>query len=245
MIPKISFCASSIRPNLWANMYNSLLDNTLDWEIVMVGPNQGVSPGPKFKYIYATVKPAQCYEIAFRNSLGELISWTADDAIYTPRAVDIMYNFYKSMGNDKLVTAFRTIEDGRDITEAHRFIGRNPNAPRMAPFGVINSKLFHNLGGYDKRFLCGQSENDVVMRVLEIGGSVEVCQNAKVLVSHEKAHRSGTKFRTNNFFIDRAALEEEWMDGKDILSKRKSIVQRFDDIDITTKTQGETGGNQW
>jgi hypothetical protein len=115
----------------------------------------------------------------------------------------------------------------------------------MAPFGVVNRMLFYQLGGYDRRFLCGQSENDIVMRILERGGSVQVCQNAKVLVSHEKAHKEGTKFRTNNFHIDRAVLEGEWMEGKVILNKRKSPVQKFIDVDITTVTQGENGGGQW
>lgn len=245
---KISFCMSAIRPHLWERIVDSLRDNTLSFEVVFAGdvrPQFDMSKYPEITYIYTPVKPAQAYEICFRQAKGELISWGADDCIYTPKAVDIMYNFFKSFHTNSLVTAFRTVEDGRDITEVHRFIGRNPTAPRMAPFGVVDRKLFHQLGGYDKRFLCGQSENDVVMRILEIEGRVEVCQNASAIVSHEKAHKSGTKFRTNNFHIDRAVLEGQWMEGKEILNKRKSPVQRFDDIDITSRTQGESGGNQW
>lgn len=246
---KITFGASAIRPNLWEGLLNSLKDNELKYEVIFVGdvrPQFDISKYPEMKYIYATVKPAQCYSIAFNNSEGHLLSWFADDCVYSPKAVDIMYNFFKSFNTDKLVTAFRTIEDGKDITEVHRFRGRDMSSPRMAPFGVVDRKLFHSLGGYDKRFLCGQSENDVVMRVLEIGGRVEVCPNASAIVAHQEAHREGTKFRTNNYHIDRRALENEWVENGVILSKRKTPVQSFDNTtDITTKTQGENGNNQW
>jgi GT2 family glycosyltransferase len=226
-------------------MYNSLCDNNLDWEMIMVGPYVGSAPGPRFKHIYATVKPAQCYEIAFRNASGELITWTADDSVYSSRAVDTMYRFFKSFNTNKLVTAFRTVEDGRDITEVHRFRGKDMSSPRMAPFGVVDRKLFNELGGYDKRFLCGQSENDVVMRILEIGGSVELCNEAKAIASHLEAHRDGTKFRTDNYHIDRKALEEAWVLDRVIQTKRLSSVQSYENENITTITQGENGGGQW
>lgn len=237
--PKISFVASSIRPEYWKDMYNSLLDNTLSWEMIMVGPNHGDSPGPNFTHIHSNVKPAQCYEIGFRHAKGELLSWTADDAIYSPKAVDVTYNFWKQL-DEKTVVAFRTIEDGRDITNIHHFIGRGTHSPKMAPFGVMKLSLFRELGGYDRNFVCGQSENDVVMRVWELGGRVEVSP-ASVIVSHEKAHSRGTVFRTNFYRIDRQVLESAWMEDGRILQQRKYPVVPFSDENILTESQGEKG----
>ena len=237
--PKISFVASSIRPQYWKDMYNSLLSNQLPWEMIMVGPNPGESPGPNFAYIQSHVKPAQCYEIGFRQAKGELLSWTADDAIYSPNAVDVAYNFYKQHP-EKTVVAFRTVEDGRDITNVHHFIGRGLASPRMAPFGVMSTKIFRELGGYDQDFICGQSENDVVMRVYESGGTVQVSP-AVAIVSHEKAHYQGTVFRSNFYPADRQVLEGAWMEDGKVLHQRKYPVRPFSDENILTITQGQRG----
>lgn len=243
MIPKISICASAIRPENWMNLYNSLKSNTIPFEIVFVGnvkPN--FSLPDNFKYIYSTVKPAQCYEIAFKNAQGELIHWTADDVHYSPRALDFACNFYDGLHNKRIVVGFKTIEDGKDITWVHRFIGKNKNSPRMSPFGIMNRELFHKLGGYDRRFICGQSENDVVMRIYEIGGSVRIC-NANVFVEHKQLHFRGTVFRTNNYCIDRQVLESLWIKNGIIQSKRLDKVQSYDNKNILTITQSTKG--QW
>lgn len=239
-MPKISLVASSIRPHLWNDMYQSLLSNNISWEVVMVGPNPGTPP-PNFKYIQSHVKPAQCYEIGFRNATGELISWTADDATYSPGALDQAYEHWKALNNRKAMIAFRTVEDGRDITDVHRLRGRDNSAPRMAPFGLINREFFNELGGYDRRFMCGQSENDIVMRVYEAGGMLEVSNTASALVHHEKAHFSGTVFRQEYYHHDRRVLENSWICNGQILTKRSDPVEPFDNKEILTKTQGPFG----
>jgi hypothetical protein len=243
MKPKFSLCASAIRTQCWQKTVDSLKNNKIEWEIVYVGnvrPN--FSLPSNFKFIYATVKPAQCYEIAFRNAQGELICWTADDAYYSPNALDIVYDFYKKFNNEKNVIGFRTIEDGKDITDVHRFFGKNYNSPRMSPFGVVNRELFHKLGGYDRRFICGQSENDVVMRFYEIGGDVKISE-AKAIVEHRNAHHKGTVFRTNYYWHDRKILEGCWVKNGVIQKKRLDKVQSYDDTNITTITQSYRG--QW
>lgn len=238
-----SICASAARPQDWIETYNSLLANELDWEMVYVGPNRpsfNLADYPRLKYIYSNVKPAQCYQASFLNASGELLSWTADDAKYPPHALDDVYKFFHSINNPKLVVAFRTIEDGKDITEGHRLRGRDPAAPRMAPFGVMNREYFLKLGGYDRRFICGQSENDVVMRVYEDGGSLEIAP-VPVLVHHQKSHNSGTVFRQGFFNQDRAVLENSWIKDRIIQSKRLDAFEPFSKVDILTKTQSQRG----
>lgn len=244
MFPLFSLCASACRPEHWEEVLMSLKSNTIRYEVVFVGhvrPTFDISKYPELKYIYSTVKPAQCYEIAFRNASGQLMAWTADDATYPANALDKMYGIFENQCTRKDMLAFRTVEDGKDITEVHRFRGRDMNAPRMAPFGVINRGYFHELGGYDRRFICGQSENDVVMRMYEAGGKLYVT-DIPVIVDHRKSHHdSGTVFRSGYYLDDRRVLEDAWVRDGNIQPKRLREVERFDDADILINTQGQRG----
>ena len=104
---KLSICASAIRPQNWLRVYDSLKSYGDNFEIVFVGNVRPAYDLPKnFTYIYSTVKPAQCYEIAFRNAKGELLMWTADDALYSQNAVNTVYDFFKKFNNKKLVVGF-------------------------------------------------------------------------------------------------------------------------------------------
>jgi hypothetical protein len=240
---KLSICASAIRPQNWLRVYDSLKSYGDNFEIVFVGNVRPAYDLPKnFTYIYSTVKPAQCYEIAFRNAKGELLMWTADDALYSQNAVNTVYDFFKKFNNKKLVVGFCCIEDERDITDIHRFRYKDMQAPRMAPFGVMDREYFHQLGGYDKQFICGQSENDVVMRVYEDGGSMEICRGAHVWVEHRKMHHEGTVFRTNWYHEDRKVLEGCWVGADNsVLTKRTRPLDPFSNEGILTTTQGQRG----
>ncbi len=241
MSVKVSIVASSIRPHLWNRIAASLLSNKIEYEVVMAGPKPGLVPD-RFKYIMTDVKPAQCYEIGFRNATGELVMWSADDAVYSPGALDTAYHYWKSFNNEKLVVSFRSIEDGCDMTEGHRFFHSDKNSPGMAPFGLMSRKLFHRLGGYDRKFICGQAENDMVMRVYEIGGKVSICPWAYVKVEHREAHSHGSPFRTIYSF-DRSILESLWTNDGEISSERLKPVESFSDEKLLFETQGPKG--QW
>ena len=189
---KISICASAIRPE----------------------PFFDVTKYPELKYIYSSTKPSQCYEICFRSAKSELISWGSDDSFFDANSLDALYKMYQEENNEKLVMEVRPIEDGREIT-SHTFKGGE--TPHMAPFGVVNRELFHKLGGYDRQFICGQAENDVVMRFIEIGGVVKTCQGAIVRVEHNKGHsglsvfRGGANGNPGFYGEDRKVLEPLWI----------------------------------
>lgn len=275
----VSIVASANRPVLqngfknWERFLDSLKQHKSSYEVIFVGdtsPNFDVEKYPEFKYIYATVKPAQCYEIGFRASKGEVLHWTADDASYGNNAtgcnnpLDLAYAKYKEIelkhGNDrKTVIAMNPCEDGGyPQAQFHRFFGGWLHTPVMAPFNLINRDYFVNtLGGYDADFVSGQSENDVVMRVYEDGGRVEMCLEAKLYVHHNQVHprkngREDNKFR-QWYSTDRKVLEDCWIpagygnyekDNKnvEISKKRLRPVKRFVDDNITTVTQGDYKG---
>jgi len=244
---QVSVVASAVRIPFWMELYSSLQQNQIKWEVVFVGDK---TPGFKlpenFKWIYSPTKPAQCYEIGFRAAEGELIHWTADDAIYVYDSnrhnLDKAYNFYKSFNDKKAVIAMRPIEDGGDVWDFHHFFGGSHATPIMAPLGLINREFFvHELGGYDRRYISGQSENDVVMRAIEAGGRVEICMDAYVYIGHRRAHEVPNPFR-QWYTWDRSVLEKSWVlpDGS-ISPTRLDPVERFEDENLLTITQGPRG----
>lgn len=216
---KVSLCAAAMRVKDWRDFYSSLSGNKLSYEVIFVGPNEPNFTLPdNFQYIKATVKPAQCYQIAIWAAKGELVGWCADDCVYNgnhPDNLDRIYNFYKSFNDPKVIVAQRPVEDGRDIWFRHHFFGDWSNTPVMAPLGFMNRELLNEIGGYDKRFIAGQSENDIVMRVLEIGGRVERSMDSYVHISHRRCHETtpGASGLRQYYVADREFLENAWVVG--------------------------------
>ena len=213
---QISLCASACRPEYWETFCNSLKGNTINIEVVFVGPNPPLTDlGPNFKFIKATCKPSQCYQIAFNNANGEIIGFTADDVVYdllTEDGLDRVYNFYKKFNNYKNIIAQRPIEDGRDVWYQHYLMGNDRTTPIMAPLGFISNKFLKELGGYDINFISGQGENDLIMRAYGVGGRVERIWNSFANIFHRSTHELDTnaKFRKYGTF-DRIILEERWI----------------------------------
>jgi hypothetical protein len=242
---KISLCCSAIHTNCWEKALNSLRNNTVKYEVIFVGdvkPEFNLSNYPEFKYIYSKCKPSQCYQIAFLSAQGELLMWTADDASYDPNTLDNLYKMYQEENNEKLVMEVRPIEDGREIT-SHTFKGGE--TPHMAPFGVVNRKILVEQGGYDKQFICGQAENDVVMRFIEIGGVVKTCQGAIARIQHNQGHsglsvfRGGANGNPGFYGEDRKVLEPLWITetGMRILTGVKAQDDSVDWSQFIRKTR--------
>jgi len=268
MIKKgISICFPTIRPYLWAKLYKSLESNTIDWEIVCGGPGDWNNqiPGDKFKFFKTNVKPSQVYECCFRQAQYELLHWSTDDCTYSPNALDNAYQCYKETNTEKVVITMRPVEDGREITN-HTFKGGD--TPAMAPFGVMSTRLFHELGGYDRRFICGQAENDIVMKVYEIGGINVISQGSIVYVFHNQGHnglsvfRGGVEGKPGYYGEDRKVLEPLWINEEgmrkltgikssddqvvwsNFISKtRRQPVERYEGTieELIAKTQGQLG----
>lgn len=254
---QISLCAAAARPKYWDRFYASLSKNTVSYEVIFVGPNPPMHSMPdNFKYIKSNVKPAQAYEIAIRNATGDLIGPTADDADYNhpqancPNALDIIWNVYefsqREFNDKKTILSQRSIEDygieNQSITwDKHRFFFGDLNSPLMAPLGFMNREFYHQLGGYDKNFICGQHVNDMVMRVTEAGGRVKRVPQSVVYMHHQECHGKHYIFSTG-LEHDRQFLERCWVVDKNIVGyKRLRSVEPFSDHNITTINQGPSG----
>ena len=227
----VSIVASANRVKWWERFYNSLAKNACDWEVIFVGDIKPEFTLPdNFKWIQATVKPCQCYQIGFWASKGQVIHWSADDASYGNNAtlcdtpLDLAFNKWKDIeskhGNDgKTVIAMNPCEDGGyPQAKFHRFFGGCLWSPVMAPFGLIPRHYLVDEGqGYSKSCVSGQAENDVVMRILAEGGRVEMCLESKLYVHHRQCHprnphtgKEANQFR-KWYPADRKAIEEAWV----------------------------------
>lgn len=229
----ISLCASAIRVNDWLSFYKSTQENNCKVEVVFVGDVIPDFDLPvNFRFIYAPVKPVQCWEASLREGSGRYVSLTADDAEYTPGSLDKMVKFMDSRFNNKVVGAFQTIENGHLITSDHKYKGK-----LMAPFFVFNRWYYDYIGGADKRFIGGMFENDIIMRVHEDGGKVEICEDAYVSVDHLKKHNGTSPQNEFHFQYSFPLFESLWVDA----NKRKDALQPFNKKDLTRITQGEKG----
>ncbi len=248
---RLSCFGPGIRPERWMGLYESIAQSNIDFDLTIVGPNE-----PDYKmpdnmfHIKTDVKPVQCMEIAFRCSKGELIIPIADDEIFIDDAIAQVYQQYTEVDDWKTIISHRYVLNGVDISEgalpAMRYYVWQPTSP-LAPIAPIMSRrLWAELGGIDNRFVALYWDLDMWMRVYEFGGTgilhktaqVEEVGNSVGGGEHRLYDRYGPAY-------DRRILDSLWtlppIGTGQILNKRMSPLQPFDDKDIMTVTQGVKG----
>lgn len=285
---KVSLFASAVRPALWPAIFKSLKGTSVSYEIVFSGHNtpeelhktftdngiglihqaHGVTRIEHLHFIYihtGQIKPSQNYEISRRNCSGETVIWTADDAEYNDDVVGKSYKYWKSQDNEKLILSIQTKESGYGLPQGqlfdmnmHRFFGYRTNTPLMAPLALMSRKFLDDLGGYDRRYVAGQTENDVVMRAYNEGAKVEIFGGkdcyieidhlAKSLAIGESKNEADFLNRpfAKGYNKDREVLESSWTkNGKLYIENDKYVRfdnhEPFSDQDILTKSQSNKG----
>lgn len=268
---KVSMIASSVRPQLYEDFFKSLEGTSVEYEVVFAGNNAqrgfaydvidlrtGYFKGTTFKYIDTkNLKPAQCYEIARRHAKGEVIVWVADDCEFPNDVIGKAYKYWKSQEDEKLILSIQTREfyldggDGYCNMRLHSFIGGDSRTPLMAPLAMISREYLSDLGGFDRRYLCGQYENQVVMQAYAQGSKVEVFGDKSTYIELDHVNKSircgESKDRSDflkrpfarGYVHDRKILESV-CEYKDDVIKVKSF-EPYEDKDILTKSQSYKG----
>jgi hypothetical protein len=249
---QFSLVANAIRPQLWKRFCDSLMNNKSTFEVIFVGPHEPICQLPSFfKFIKSDVKPSQRMEIAVRNATGEIISLTSDDANYNHAdfannpVLDTIWSSYERHGMDsKLMFQPDTFEEYNDgiqrMGSKHRFIFGNALTPLMCTNGFITREFYSSSGGYDKNFIAGQGNNDVILRLYCLGGRVLFDSRAQIYFHHAEAHGIETSQGRGWDERDRAYLESLWMKNGKLLNKRLKEFEPFSDEDIQTINQGVT-----
>ena len=256
----VSIFASSVRPQLYKEFFKSLEGTTVNYEVVFAGNKELSEIVPyntthSWKYIKTeNIKPAQCYEIARRHCSGELISWTADDALYPFDCIGKAYRFWKERNNEKLILSLITKERYNKtyfLTDLNVHTLRGPGTPLMAPFALMSREYLERLGGIDRRYICGQYENDIVMRIYEDGGELVQFKDAPIVVDHYVGHGGVTTVEGYNrpfgqgYPHDRKILEGSWIKDGVVSKTRLDPVEKFEDQDILTKSQSFNLERMW
>jgi len=272
---KVSLFASAVRPKLWESMFKSLEKNEVEFEVVFAGPltldeieesYTGEMLPYWFKYITTgNIKPSQCYEVARRACRGGLVNWTADDCEYEPGLLDDIHEFWNSLNDWKIIVSVATNENNSfNNLNDHRFFGWNVNTPQMAPLGFMSRTWLEELGGLDRRYVCGQYENDIVMRSNQFGGKVIKYFDKCVNIEHLKKHGPKSDF-WSGWGHDREVLENSWVVGgskpypdialdikkkeafypivadREVMREQIDKFEPFEDEDILTKSQSFKG----
>ena len=244
---KVSLIASAIREQFYPAFFNTLEGTSVEYEVIFAGHVKPEGTYKNLKYIETGyIKPAQCYEVARRNAIGETIIWTADDCEHTPDLVGKAYNFWKELNDEKAILSIQTLENGQFCNmNHHAFFGWNTKTPIMAPLGMMSRSYLEQMGGFDNRYVCGQYENDVTMRAYADGGRVVIFGDMgnRVDIDHYRKHGIKRPFATG-YNTDREVLESSWTDGnKHCVMQRMDTHQPYEDTDILTVSQGNKG--QW
>jgi hypothetical protein len=230
---QVSLFASAVRPKLWKVLVDSLGLGLNDREIVFAGNaefDDRLFDGKICKYIKTgNIKPAQCYEIARRACTGETVVWIADDCEFPNDVIGKAYKYWKEQNNEKLILSIQTKESGYGNPQGslfnmdiHRFFGGDRNSPLMAPLALMSRRFLDELQGIDRRYVCGQYENDIVMRAYAQGAKVEIFGGADCYIDIDHLGKSiligeskgESDFRARPFATgyehDRQILQGSW-----------------------------------
>jgi hypothetical protein len=280
----VSLFASSNRPDLYASFFKSLKGTSVKYEIVFAGNNMkkgqiwrsglvNIFDGkyhyidhPEFTYIETeNIKPSQCYEIARRACNGETVIWVADDCEFPNDVIGKAYKYWKEQNDEKLILSIQTKETGYNLPigkffdmKNHSFFGFRPETPLMAPLGFMSRKFLDELGGFDRRFICGQYENQCVMMALQAGGKISVFGDKDCYIDIDHIGKSlliGESKREQDFLnrpfakgyhLDRKVLETSWV----LLDKTisKTMLDKFEPYeskDILVKSQSNNIKEIW
>ena len=240
--PLMSLFATAYRTQYWMNLYDSVSDSSIPFEIVFTGPNEPDFTLPdNFKYIKtADIKPSQCVEIATRYSVGEIIMQIADDLEFvTSDSLGILYSEYKGYNNEKLMLSPRYLKDGVDLSVVSlRFFDGDLTSPTLAVGMILSNKLYRTLGGIDKNFLAIHGESDVAMRLQSIGGKVLV---SSIAINEFKERNEGSSMCDDAWTVDRPFLEKLWVVKHKAQFKRAQPFEPFSNYKILEESQGVKG----
>jgi len=253
---KVSLFSASIRPQWYDLFFKSLESTTVSYEVVFGGHctpeeiNPYLAKYPMLTYIFtAKIKPCQVYEACRRACAGELIHYTADDAEYSSDCIGKAYEYWKTFNDEKVILSIQTKENGQlcDM-DLHSFQGSNLQTPLMAPLGMMSRAFLERLGGCDRRYICGQYENDIVMRAYKDGGRVFHFKDGVIELDHYKKH--GPDHEGRSFAVgynkDREILEKSWGTlGELLKTNRSDQFEPFEDKDLLTVSQCNLKGGLW
>ena len=221
---KIIVIAQAIKTHYWKELYLSLSNEGIPFEMVFVGhikPNF-ILP-PNFTWIECSLSAAQCAEIAYRYSYKHIpdakyIVNIADDLLLPPNFLRDNKNFYNQQKEELGVEILLTgpvclVQSGFENLMAWKNGG-----PSLLVTNFTEVSTSIKIGGIDTRFEGIYWDCDRMLRAHAMGGKVVVSPITKLSPIREREHLPGLYHKYKN--IDKVFLDKLWnittneIDGK-------------------------------
>ena len=174
---EIGVYCTSIRPNLWNDLFESLSKNDVDYNICMAGPCPPIAPLPgNVKYISTNVKPPQCCFIAANNTKGDYIVYVTDDGRLSPGCLDSLSNIIQK---EKKAIVSPTYINAEDLSQLPiEWIDEKPSKfiqldYPLQTFGLMRREDFNNTG-IDKSFIGAWWCEDQALEFVSNGGKTMI-----------------------------------------------------------------------
>jgi hypothetical protein len=243
---QFSLVSPAIRTENWMRVYNSILSNNCKFELIFAGPRKPEFKLPdNFRYINTNVKPAQCWELLYKNSKGNYIMNISDDLIFrTKNPLNKLTQELERYKNQKILIGlrykFRNIEQTKHMTFK---INNDQDQTELLPMcPPLRRKLWYKYKRFDSRFICTLMEADFFLRMTRDGYKVI---NSEVLITEDKDMEDVRKMSRDYMRIDRKLMLKLWTkkeNGEIVFSKtRNEPVKNFLEKNLLTKSQRPCG----
>jgi len=182
---KVSLFGSFARPKDWEWFWGQLSMNTIEYQIVMMGPNKPdnliLPDNVMFGHVQPDPGPALCCFLASKYCTGETMMQVGDDMVFTPYALDEVYNTYKRENDYKCMVHCRYgFGPDSDVTDVNTEL-KIPGSDKRWGLGCLYSRQFYwELGGIDKRYHAGATDGEVQLRAYSRSGRAVYASNAYV-----------------------------------------------------------------
>ena len=234
---KVSIYIHSIRPDLWLPLYESLIKNTVDIELIVAGyPQPSFSLPDNLKFIETFVKHPQAAQIARRACTGDYMLNMADDYIILPNVFDKFVDVYEKSSNKKLIVSGIYAWGGGVPADEGRFVNADPDSIVMPnPGNFISRELSDQVGGFDVNFYGTYFTEDVTLRLYNLG--CEIIRLKDIIFNEIVDYCTGERLSYKCGDMDRNYLYSLWgIDGKNLT--RAKPVEVYKDENILTINQG-------
>jgi hypothetical protein len=233
--PYFSLFGPAIRPQYYEDNYNNISNgNNIPFEIVFVGnvPPRRIMPD-NFRYIYSEASPAQCWDIAARETNGVLMISSGDDIKYSKNFLNRAYYYTTIFDLDKTLISFRyryqwgPNYNGLAIDEGGFFKFGEPGFSVLGASGIFRKDLWIKLGGLDNRFFGSFADIDITFRhFYELGMNFFIPPDCFIIeIPKDRGEKRGSNLIARSDPI--SLLDSLWIKDGVFSKKRVLDVRSF------------------
>lgn len=217
---------------------DSIISQTFtDWELIIVNDcsndntpdiiNEYVKKCEKIKIINNTVnqKLPRSLNIGFREAVGEFLTWTSDDNLYLPTAIEKMTNYLETHESEVMVCTKMDYISEKGMFEKSSIAYSNELMYCRDCVGacfLYRKKVLEDIGEYDANFFLVE-DYEYWLRILFFYKNIGYID--EVLYKYRNHEKSLTATRRNDIAYNTSKLRRKYIDILcEKLKKRKDYL---------------------